>query len=616
MSNFALPPSRPHSPSSPVAPTYFRRPDSSRPPSPAPPYIPSAPCPSNSTRRRHQGSSCSEYKENDGNRVLYGPIPEKRKLGYMSIAAMIVNKMIGTGIFSQPSTVLKMAGSKGAALVLWILGSVMTASGLFVYLEFGIAFPVNGGEMIYLDESYPIPRYFATCIYGIFFILLGNTAANGIAFAKYMLVAFSPETPNPDPRLQKFVAVVCLTFVCLIHLFSRKMGIMINNVLAVYKVLLLSFVVVAGFACMAGARVDEGGEAPGYGLNNLKDMFKGYQPRGPHDYATAMLGVLYSFQGWENANYVLAEVKRPKGNEAKTFKRAILIAFAVVSLLYILANVAYFAASTTEEIMDEGVIVAANFFIKVFGTSQLVTRGLKVLIAFSAFGNLVAVTYANSRVKQEIAKKRILPWSKYWARNSPYGTPVGALTLHWIFTVVVVVATPAAGYDSNDEAYDLVSVLFTYGHTWVGIFVSIGILTLHRHPKFEKYKPAILSKRLLRFIAIFWIVLNSFVIGLIWWPVAATPDDTIPWFITPAVATSIIVFGIIYWVVFAKVLPALGWKVERKEEMLVDGSMAVWYKRSTDAEGWTRGVEEWWRRYRRREKRRESDGVELAVHVF
>ena len=97
----------------------------------------------------------------------------------------------------------------------------------------------------------------------------------------------------------------------------------------------------------------------------------------------------------------------------------------------------------------------------------------------------MAVTYANSRVKQEIAKKRILPFSEFWARNSRYNTPVGALILHWTFTALVIVASVfpdifdmwdgftnaspiAPNYTKNDEAYNLVSILFTYGHTWVG----------------------------------------------------------------------------------------------------------------------------------------------------
>lgn len=44
-------------------------------------------------------------------------------------------------------------------------------------------------------------------------------------------------------------------------------------------------------------------------------------------------------------------------------------------------------------------------------------------------------------VEQEVARQKILPFSSYWARNSPYGTPVGALTFHWIFSVILILAS-------------------------------------------------------------------------------------------------------------------------------------------------------------------------------
>lgn len=80
-------------------------------------------------------------------RVNYKPIPEKRMLGYMSTAALIINKMIGTGIFSTPSSVLASAGSKGGSLFLWVTGALMTLSGwvnspicsLFLCTDYGVA---------------------------------------------------------------------------------------------------------------------------------------------------------------------------------------------------------------------------------------------------------------------------------------------------------------------------------------------------------------------------------------------------------------------------------------------------------------------------------------------
>ena len=163
--------------------------------------------------------------------------------------------------------------------------------------------------MIQLDESYTRPRYLASCIFAVFFVLLGDTAPNTIAFAKHILVAFDDANEDPDYRLQKSVALVCISFICLIHFFSRKMGIFMNNALAAYKVCLLLFVVVAGFICLTGAG-GGGHKRDEYGKVNLEHPFA-HSSGSPYAYASAMLSVLFAYQGWENANYVGPAIPTP-----------------------------------------------------------------------------------------------------------------------------------------------------------------------------------------------------------------------------------------------------------------------------------------------------------------
>jgi amino acid transporter len=278
----------------------------------------------------------------------------------------------------------------------------------------------------------------------------------------------------------------------------------------------------------------------------------------------------------ENANYVLSEVKRPRGHESRTFKRGVLFAFCLVSTLYLLGNVAYFAASSVYDIEKASINVAAEFFGNVFGQGSFVKRGLRVFIALSAFGNLIATTYAHSRVEQEFAKQRILPFSKYWARNSPYGTPVGALTLHWAFTVILILATPN---DKNGEAYGLVGNLFVYGQAWVAVFIAIGLATLRYHNKYREWKPAVIKNfKLLYFLAAFYVVFNLFIIVLIWWPAPANLKLTISSYVTPGVSTCLLAFGVLYWFCFAKVLPVLGYEIDDEPEELADGTRVVTYK--------------------------------------
>ena len=56
-------------------------------------------------------------------------------------------------------------------------------------------------------------------------------------------------------------------------------------------------------------------------------------------YATAMLKILWSYYGWSNVNYVMNNVKDP----VRTLKIAGPLALTICAVLYILANVAYFA---------------------------------------------------------------------------------------------------------------------------------------------------------------------------------------------------------------------------------------------------------------------------------
>ena len=91
-----------------------------------------------------------------------------------------VGRIIGTGIFSTPSSILSSVGSVGASLMLWVLGFLLSFCGLFVWLEYGTMFPRSGGEKVYLEAVYKRPKYLATVIFAMNTIVLGLTASGCI----------------------------------------------------------------------------------------------------------------------------------------------------------------------------------------------------------------------------------------------------------------------------------------------------------------------------------------------------------------------------------------------------------------------------------------------------
>ncbi|KAI5819595.1 amino acid permease-domain-containing protein [Pyronema omphalodes] len=533
-------------------------------------------------------------------RVEYVPMPERKKLGYFSTAALIVSKMIGTGVFAKPSVVLMNCGGRGVALFLWVACGLMSLAGLLIYVELGITLPFSGAEVVYVEECYPRPKYLAVIVIAWLFILLTHFAGNTIAFAKLILQAFEPGEANPDYRLQKFLALCLLTAVCLLHIFSRNMGIFVNNMLATYKVGLVVFIILVGFAAMGGARGKGATSDEPYGMVNW-DNAMATKTMSMWEYSNAILGVLWAYTGWENANYVLSEVRRPRGNESKVFKVAAFSSIGLITVLYVLANVAYFTVLSDKELASGGEMVAAKFFVKVFGEGWFIERGFKVLVALSIMGNFISSTYGLARVKQEIAKLRILPFSKFFARQSHYDTPVGALVLHWFIAATFIIFTPS---NKDDAAYNLITDLFIYGQNWMIIVVSLGVVCLrYRRTGPARWEPHMLPWWVLLTVIGVYVPLNLFIIVLTWWPPMSQPTSGIPTFVTPGVATGIIVAGFIYWVIFAKIMPWLGYHIDSQPDELVDGSRIVTYKRYKT--GFAEKASVWWGKYMTLKKRRD-----------
>ena len=109
-----------------------------------------------------------------------------RHLGVTSCTLLIVGSIVGTGIFSTPSSILSGVGSIGASLMLWVLGFVLSFCGLFIWLEFGTMYPRSGGEKVYLEAAYPRPKYLATVVFAANSILLGFEANGCIVSANAM----------------------------------------------------------------------------------------------------------------------------------------------------------------------------------------------------------------------------------------------------------------------------------------------------------------------------------------------------------------------------------------------------------------------------------------------
>ncbi|KAJ3506123.1 hypothetical protein NLJ89_g7043 [Agrocybe chaxingu] len=411
----------------------------------------------------------------DGKR--FNNSPPVRQIGVVSAVFIIFNRIIGTGIFATPSTILYLSGSVGLSLLMWIVGAAIAAAGMQVYIIWGTALPHNGGEKNYLEHLFPKPRRLITSIYAANAVLLAYAAGNSLVFAEYALASVMPSTLFEDSTSLfspvRIVAFFCLTGALLLHGLHVSAGLRLQNALGFLKIGILIIVVAAGFIALGG-NLETGVPRPG-NFDNWEKVWEGTRTSGSV-LCSCLYNVIWSYVGFSNANYALSEMHNP----ARTLRIAGPLAIVTVTVFYLLCNIAYFAAASKEEITGSGRLVAALLFRNVWG--ERTERILNAFVALSALGNVLSVSFSQGRVNQALAKENILPFSKFWSSDWPASAPLAGLGLHWVACNIVIFALPAG------DAYNFVINVISYPLAVINATISFGLvyLALRGSPKIKR----------------------------------------------------------------------------------------------------------------------------------
>jgi amino acid transporter len=351
---------------------------------------------------------------------------------------------------------------------------------------------------------------------------------------------------------QRGVGIACITAAFLIHGLALKWGLRLQNALGFIKLAILLIIIIAGFVALGGGVKIE--PKP----DNFSNAFAGTSGSA-YGVVTALYNVIWSYIGYSNANYALSETKNP----VRTLKIAAPLALGGVAILYILANVAYFAAVPREEILTSGRILAASFFRNVMGESA--ERALSVFVALSAFGNVLSVIFSQGRLVQELGREGILPFSRLWASNRPFGAPLAGLFEHWLVSMIIMLAPPPG------DAYNFILNVISYPLSVVNVFVAAGLIWVYLHRAEYQWDPPF--KATLP-VVVFFLLSNIYLVVAPFVP----PEDgdavykDLPYYLHCVVGIGIILAGGVYWVFWAVLLPRLGgYRLERQVVVSNDG---------------------------------------------
>lgn len=327
----------------------------------------------------------------------------RASLSLADAVAMIVGLIVGAGIFGTPSIVAGAVESKTWLVAVWIAGGVFSIIGALCYAELATAFPSAGGEYHFLQRAYGRPLSF---LYGwarMTVVVAGSIAVFAYLFGDYMSRVLS--LGQYSSSIWAALVVAALT---LINYIGIREGKLTQNFFTVIEVGGLLLIVVAGLV-LAGEPPAAAPAAAGSGQPWYMGAGLG----------SAMVFVLFTYGGWNDAAYISAEVR----DREKNMVRALLFSIGIVTVLYVLVNLAYMNGLGYDA-MARSDAVAADLLKAVLGTTG--EKLISFMIAVAAFTSVNGSIIVGAR--SNYALGRDWPIFEYLGRwDEKSGSPRNAV---------------------------------------------------------------------------------------------------------------------------------------------------------------------------------------------
>jgi APA family basic amino acid/polyamine antiporter len=339
-------------------------------------------------------------------------------------------------------------------MLVWTLGAVITLTGALTFAELGSMFPQAGGVYEYLKTAYGGLFGF---LYGWAYLLIiasGAIAALAIAFASY-LNAIIPV----GNRGITVVAVCSIIVLTIINIIRVKAGAIFANIFTGLKLIGILAIVAVGLAMGS------------HKLSAAVELSSNNTPGGLLSaFGLALVGVLWSYGGWQHATFLAGETKDPQ----RTVPRAMIMGACVVGVGYITINLAYLFLLPVEQIAASNSVAAdAIKTIIPFGGNLIA-----VIIAISVIGTAGIYTLTSPRLYYAMARDGL--FFKGLARVHPrFRTPVNAILLQSGWAVILLL------YWGTFE--DVITyVVFT---DWIFFFLTAFALFIFRKTKKDMPRP-------------------------------------------------------------------------------------------------------------------------------
>lgn len=226
-------------------------------------------------------------------------------------AVMIVTGIIiGGGIFSFPPLVAAMTGSVEWMFGAWLAGAALALIGALCYAELATTFPNAGGDYHFLTRAYGKDLSFFFAWARVTVITSGSIALLAFVFGDY-----ASRVVSLGAHSSAIYAAAVVVLLTAVNIAGLRESARTQNAMSALLVLGILLVVVSGFTSPAPAA------ATPVASSAMPPLF-----------GTALLFVLFTFGGWNEAAYISAEVRGGR----RAIVKALVLALGLVTVVYVL----------------------------------------------------------------------------------------------------------------------------------------------------------------------------------------------------------------------------------------------------------------------------------------
>lgn len=261
-----------------------------------------------------------------------GKFEMKKKIGIWSCVGLLGGTMVGSGIFISPAGVIRSVdGNVGLTLCLWAACGLVSLLAALCYAELGTRISESGADFAYLRIAYCKPVGFLYAWTSMLIVRATGNAATGYTFGLYLSGLFFGRECSPPTIVIKLAGALLILSITVLNCYSVKASTKFQNVFTIAKFVGMVIIIIGGVTSLA--------KGNSIGKSNFNNAFDA-ETLAKITFGKISLGFyqgLFSYDGWNNLNYVAEEVKESH----KNIPRGIIIAVPLVTGFYMLMNVAY-----------------------------------------------------------------------------------------------------------------------------------------------------------------------------------------------------------------------------------------------------------------------------------